>query len=216
MHQRRKAVARIVASGARAVITREEGNFMRLRIALLTWIGASLIALSGCTTIQVSADWDPSANLTGLQTFAWMPGPQKETGNVRLDNPLLNKRIRKAVSQQLQTQGYSEVPASSADFLLGYHLSLDRKLQVNRINNYYGYGYRRYGYWRSRIGGRRTYITEYDVGILIIDLVERTANELVWRGSGESRIRDESTPADADRKVALIVAKILEQFPPAS
>jgi hypothetical protein len=193
---------------------REEGNFMRLRTTLPTWIGASLIAFFGCTSIHVTADWDPSANFASFETFAWMPGPQRETGNVRLDNPLLDKRIRKAVSQQLQTQGYSEAPASRADFLLGYHLSFDRKLQVNTINDYYGYGYRRYGYWGGGIGGSHTYITEYDVGILIIDLVERRANELVWRGSGATRVRDESTPAEADRRVAQVVAKVLEQLPP--
>ena len=193
---------------------REEGKFMRLRNALLTWIGASLIAFFGCTRIHVTADWDPSANFADFQTFAWMPGPQKETGIVRLDNPLLDKRIRKAVSRQLHTQGYSEAPVSSANFLLGYHLSLDRKLQVNTINDYYGYGYRHHGHWGGGFGGNRTYITEYDVGILVIDLVDRTANQLVWRGSAETRIRDESTPAQAEQKVARVVAKILEQFPP--
>jgi hypothetical protein len=193
---------------------REEVDLMRLRSILLAWIGVSLIALNGCTHIRVSADWDPSVSLREFRTFAWLPGSQRETGNVRLDNPLLDKRIRRAINQQLQIQGYSEAPASGADFLLGYHLSLDRKLQVNTINDYYGYGYRRYGYWGGGYGGSRTYVTEYDVGILIIDMVERAANELVWRGTGATRVRDESTPAEADRSVARVVAKILEQFPP--
>jgi hypothetical protein len=194
---------------------RGEGDSMRLRTSLLVWIGASLMLCSGCTYVHVSADWDPSANLTAFQTYAWMPGPQKETGNVRLDNPLLDKRIRKAVNQRLQFQGYSEATDSSPDFLLGYHLSLDRKLTATTINDYYGYGYGRHGHWGIGGVGSRTYIKEYDVGVIIIDLVDSTDNELVWRGSGETRVTDSSNPAEADRKIALVVAKILEQFPPA-
>jgi hypothetical protein len=190
---------------------REEGDAMRLGTTLMAWIGVSLMAWSGCAHVKVSADWDPSANLTSFRTYAWMPGPQKETGNVQLDNPLLDKRIRKAVKAQLQSQGYSEATVSSADFLLGYHLSLDRKLKAVQINNTFGYGYGHRGVWS---GGNRTSIKEYDVGTLIIDLVEREGNELVWRGSGKTQVRDSATPAKADAKVALVVAKILEQFPP--
>jgi hypothetical protein len=183
---------------------------MRLRNTLLAWIGVSLMVWSGCAHVKVSADWDQDINLSDFRTYAWAPGPQKETGDVRVDSTLLDKRIRKAVNAQLRSQGYSEASASNADLLLGYHLSRDRKLNARTINNSFGFRHRHFGVG----GGSRTYINQYDVGTLIIDLFERADNELVWRGSGTARVRDESTPAAADRKVALVVAKILEQFPP--
>jgi hypothetical protein len=190
---------------------RKEGDAMRLRNTLLAWISVSLILWSGCARIRVSADWDPSARLNSFRTYAWLPGPQKETGNVRLDSPLLDKRIRKAINTQLRMQRYSQANASSADLLVGYHLSLDRKLKATTVNDHYGYRYHHYGFGG---GASHTTIHEYDVGILIIDLVERADNELVWRGTGETPFRNERSPHAADQKVAQVVARILEQFPP--
>ncbi len=171
------------------------------------------LTLAGCSSVRVSADFDPAANLHSYKTFAWLPGPQKETGNERIDNPLLDKRIRDGVTRQLQLQGYVEADASAADMLVGYHISLDRKLDVTTVNNHYGYGYR--GAGGSPIASSHTVVHEYETGTLIIDLVDRRKNQLVWRGSGESRLTKRPTPEETDKKVATVVAAILAKFPPA-
>ncbi len=57
-------------------------------------------------------------------------------------------------------------------------------------------------------------MSEYETGTLIIDLVDRRRNELVWRGSGESRLSKHPTPEKTDKKVAKVVGAILAKFPP--
>ena len=174
---------------------------------------AALI-LAGCATVRVQTDFDPAANFHSYKTFAWLPGPQKATGDERIDNPLLVKRVRHGVTRQLQLQGYVEADASAADMLVGYHISLDKKLSVQTINNYYGYGHRGWGAWGRPMGSSQTVVREYEMGTLIIDLVDRRQNELVWRGAGESRLTKRPTPEKTDKKVAEVVGAILAKFPP--
>jgi len=181
---------------------------------LLAMAVLGALTLAGCTTVRVYTDFDPAANFHSYKTFAWHPGPQMATGNERIDNPLLVKRIRQGVTRQLQIQGYVESGASTADMLVGYHISLDKKLSVTTVNDYYGYGHRGYGSWGRGMGTRHTYVNEYEMGTLIIDLVDRRQNELVWRGSGESRLSKHPTPEKTDKKVAEVVSAILAKFPP--
>ena len=35
------------------------------------------LALSGCASIEVSTDYDPEADFTRYQTFAWMEGSSR-------------------------------------------------------------------------------------------------------------------------------------------
>jgi hypothetical protein len=119
------------------------------------------------------------------------------------------------VTRQLQLQGYRVAHASVADMLVGYHISLDKKLSVSTVNNHYGYGYRRWGGWSTPYYATpRTVVREYEMGTLIIDLVDRRQNELVWRGSGESRLSKQPTPEKTDERVTVVVRSILAKFPP--
>lgn len=182
---------------------------------LVTAVAAVLLA-TGCSTVSVDTDWDPRVDFGGFDSYAWLPGPQPETGDVRIDNPLLDQRVRKAIDAQLAAQGHRKVAPDQASFLVGYHLSTEKKLRATTVNSYYGYGYGTWGYWGGPgpAGGSQTMVTEYETGTLIIDVVDRSRNELVWRGSGEKRIGKERTPEESEKVVAEVVAAILERFPP--
>jgi hypothetical protein len=179
-------------------------------LVLVVW------AIGGCSNVSVSTDYDPAFAFSGLGTFAWHSEPQEKTGDARIDNPLLDKRIRRAVEDQLVMQGFRKGDPAQASFLLGYHLSLGKSLQVNTVNDYYGYGYGGYGYWGGPGPGgtSSTTVREYETGTLIIDVVDGKKNELVWRGSGKTRLSESSTPKESNKKVAEVVREILKDFPP--
>ena len=83
-------------------------------------------------------------------------------------------------------------------------------LDVDTVNT--GYGYGRYG----RYGGisTSTTVSEYQEGTLLIDMIDPSSKQLVWRGSGQARIRQSSSPEEREKRIGEAVQQILEDFPP--
>jgi hypothetical protein len=179
------------------------------------WLG--LVGLvCGCSTVQVESDWDPRVDFSGMSRYAWLPGPQQPTGDARIDNPLLDARLRKAIDAQLRAQGHTKTHPADASFLVGYHLSLDKVLRANTINDHYDYGYGTWDYWGGpgTPGRSQTVIREYETGTLVIDIIESARYELVWRGSGSTSLERSTTPEREAKLVARVVGEILKGFPP--
>jgi Domain of unknown function (DUF4136) len=176
--------------------------------------------MGGCSSMEISVDYDPEVTFASLQTYGWLDRPQKATGDPRIDgNTILEKRIRDAVDTELATRGFRKV-TSDPDFLVAYHVSLDKRRSVQTLNSYYGYGagwgygygasYRP-GYWA---GAPETYVYEYEEGTLILDIVNPDNKELIWRGSATDEVHFKSTPEKDQTQLNEAVRKMLEKFPP--
>lgn len=183
---------------------------------LLTLMALPLAWVVGCSSVTVSSDYDPAANFAPYRTFTWLEQPAENT--TQASNPLLHGRILAAVETELGERGYVRSFEGGTDFLIGYHLRIESKLDVQTINSSYGYGYGRYGGyggWGYPVGGySETRVTEYDEGTFILDIVDGKSNELVWRGTAQGRIRDQKTPQERDKAVRETVAAVLKKFPP--
>ncbi len=178
--------------------------------AIRSWIllAATLVA---CETLNVETDYDPSASFPAYKTFAWFPLAQEETGNPRIDNPLIHARLRTAVEDALELKGYVLELQDAPDFFVGYHVSLTSKIDVWTINDHYGSAYR--GHWSGARATTR--VQEYEEGALILDIIDGAEKRLVWRASAQKRLRrDNPTPEESERRIREIVADLLVEFPP--
>lgn len=176
--------------------------------------------LAGCASLQVSSDYDSEADFSALHTYDWLPAPQIESGDPKIQyDSLLANRVKTAVNEQLERKGF-ERSAGHADFLVTYHVAIDNKISVTYLNELYGYGpgwgpnYRRnimhYGY-----PGREAVVSEYQVGTLILDVVRATDRQLIWRGTARDEVYPDNSTKAREKRVRDAVQKILEQFPPA-
>ena len=59
-----------------------------------------------------------------------------------------------------------------------------------------------------------TRIDEYQQGSLVIDVIDPTSLELIWRGIGSKRLPESTDAAEMDKLVADVVKSILSKFPP--
>ncbi len=178
-----------------------------------------MLVLTGCSTLRVSTDYDPATDFSDLHTYEWMPAPVIRTGDPEVSyNSLLESRIHSAVDGVLQARGYrrsSEAP----DFLLAYHVNIDKKESVTYINDLYGYG-PGWGYGPGYYGGGWGYprtevmVTEYKQGTLILDVVRAGNRQLIWRGVATDYVYADDTPADKQENIRNAVAEMLAQFPP--
>ena len=60
----------------------------------------------------------------------------------------------------------------------------------------------------------QTTVREYEVGTLILDMVDRESGKLIWRGSVADTIRDKNTPEERVEVVNQAIAAMLINYPP--
>jgi Domain of unknown function (DUF4136) len=179
------------------------------KLARVTLALASALALAACSSVTVNQDWDPSARFDGLKTWAWQSSTPTVTGNPKLDDPLVHGRIQAALETALAAKGYTKVASGKPDFYVAYHIALEQRLDARTI--YTGYG--PYRGWYG-VGGAQTVVDSYDLGTLLVDFISPATNDVIWRGTAQSRIQELKTPAERQARIQNAVDRLLEQFPP--
>ena len=166
--------------------------------------------LFGCSSVTVSQDYEIGADFSRYRTFAWISADQPRTGDIRVDNPLLDARIRNAVEQTLTSKGFEKKADGQPDMLIAYHLTIRSRIEGDSFRT--GVGYGRDPYWGAT--GFETTIRQFDEGMLVIDIGDAAENRLIWRGTGTRRVTEKVSPEKSTRIVNQTVQEILNQFPP--
>ena len=172
-----------------------------------------LIAISACSSVKVSQDYDLGQPLPELKTYQWLTDVQVQTGDVRVDNPLLDKRIRKAVDRVLAQKGFEKAVEGTPDVKVAYQFSISLKSKSDDVQTGFGFGMGSRGSFGGiRIGTGST-VTQYDEGLLVIDLTN-SQGALLWRGKGTRFLPEHTNPEKTEKIYNELVEKILAQFPP--
>jgi hypothetical protein len=183
---------------------------LRASIAILV----ALPGLSGCAA-RARSDFDREAVFTYYNTFDWIAPPVRASEEgVQSDpegpfarNSLLDKRIRAAVNGNLEARGFRHLESGESDFRLNYHVTFKDNLVGSGSDfGYFGH-YRRGGF----SSGFNWSVRQYQEGTIIIDIVDRAKDQLVWRGWVVRRNRDGNFD---EAEIARAVNLILKRFPP--
>jgi hypothetical protein len=171
--------------------------------------GLAVLAGAACSTVKVDTISAPgeAERASAYRTYAWLPQPENRDAN---HHPLLEGVVRQSVDEELAAKGYQHVTAGKPDFLVGWHASRQTKVDVQSVDSYYGVGWD----WGWAAGPPQNYVTEYQQGTLIIDVVDGAANKLVWRGTAEADLGTNPRAEETAKKVDEAAEKILERFPP--
>jgi hypothetical protein len=173
----------------------------------------ALMTMAGCSAVQVSQDYDPQADLSPYGSWQWQDRVQPSTGDIRVDNPLLDKRIRRAIENHLAGRNIVRTD-TQPELLLSYHLAIEQKIRSDTYPASMGFGgYYPYYPWYGGIG-TETQIRQYEQSRLTIDIHAADTGDLLWRGEGVYRQRIYPTPQEAAAALQHVVDKILKQFPP--
>jgi hypothetical protein len=167
--------------------------------------------VSACSTVDVSADWDPQEPFSRLRTWAWAPfRAATSEADARLRSDLLHRRIQSSVETTLADQGYTKVPeGTQPDFYVAYHVGVNQAIDTRTMYDSYAVGPYR-GAWAVP----QTYVDVYEVGTLLLDVIDTKRNQLVWRGTAKARIQNLTDPVEREKRIDEAVRKVLAQFPP--
>ena len=177
-----------------------------MRALALHLIMFPALLLAGCAArYDVRTDADPAVDFGAYRTFAIPPRPKADTPDM-LDNSLVRKRLEGMFARHLASRGV--LPAATEDppdLLVRYWVTTEQKTDVSTVPSAgvmvapgpYGYGYGGYPggypYWGGRWGPmyQDVIVRDYTEGTLVLDLVDRARDELVWRAYVVGTLRRE-------------------------
>lgn len=167
--------------------------------------------LSGCSTNPVSYDYNPNVNFAAFNSYRWFDQAATGSSDPRINNDLLDTRIKSAIHHQLQARGYGQsTEEGDADFLINYKIAITERTEVDEIETGFSSRFWQLGYHSD------TSVREYDEVTLYIDIYEPTSQSLIWRGIRSYHYYKGGSVAQKDQRMYDMVAQILAGFPPGS
>jgi hypothetical protein len=155
---------------------------------------AALLVACGGPAVSVRATTAPDANLAQYRTFAFFT-PAYRQGK---PESIADQELRRALTQDLQQKGITEVtPGSAPDFLVVYHT------RVREVTNGTSTGYGSYEAWPD--------IRTYDQGTLVVDFIDPHGNKVFWRGIAKAAVMHPESPDP--RKIDWAVSHLMRQYP---
>ena len=172
-----------------------------------------VIAISACSSIPVSQDFEQGFDFSGLNTFAWDANDNDQWG-VAGSNQLVDRRIRSSIENTLTARQFSQAETAKADFLVLYNVVVDQRVRSSNVSGGVSIGRSTRGH-RGSIGvSTGSQIRTYDQGTLLIDVIDVASEQLVWRDVSSQALPDLSDPQRLTDHSNATVAAIFEQFPP--
>lgn len=176
---------------------------------------AALVLLTACSAYTIRHDFDPTADFKGYRTFAWYAASRKAKGKAPDAHPLLDKRVRLSVEQQLQAKGFRLEAQADPDFLVAYYpIYQTRRYRTQTTVAVGGRGF--YRPWGYGVGTRfsTSQTRSYREGTLVLEVVDQRSHELVWQGYAEGALTALDDPQEAQAQIDRAVRDLLDRFPP--
>lgn len=179
-------------------------NKLLILVLSFSWLMASCASQP-----DIYVNSDPSVNVAAYSTFGFfnpLGTDKKGYGS------LTSERLKAATRTRLESLGY-QYSESNPQLLINFGGQLSDKLRVDSVpsaGGYYGYRAGMYGAWG---GYNSTYVDQYTEGTVNIDMVDASANRMVWEGVVTGRVTDK-TKENIGPVLDAVVAELLRDFPP--
>ena len=157
------------------------------------------VLLAGCSSIKVQTNYDDTVDFAPYKTFAFHD-ESIEIEGTSAPRVAVARVIKDELEAELISDGYQE-SRDNPDFLVAFHASV-----IDPASADYNPG--RYSAW----GQGATMIKIVSEGTLIVDIIDASSNELVWRGTATAAVERGSDKAS--EKIHDAVHKIMAKFPP--
>ena len=156
---------------------------LSIKPRLTAALAATAIALAGCASgPDIQADYDKSADFGKYRTYGFVAQAGTDSGDFR---SLSTQMLQNAAARQMEQRGYSR--AENPDLVINFKGKLEEKVDVESTPApYYGPGWG-YGGWYGAPyggwGGTEVTTRRYNVGTLVIDVVDREKRQVVFQGA---------------------------------
>jgi len=164
------------------------------------------LAVTGCATMTVSSHVQSGIDFGRYHSFEWGPADALPTGDPRLDkDPFFQDHLQGAVEKGMAARGLARGTAGDADLLIHYHANVAQRVDINAADRSRGYCYQ---------DDCQAGVLEYEAGTIVLDLVDRKTNKVIWRGWAQEsleRVLDNKDRMEHDINEA--VSRMLARLP---
>jgi hypothetical protein len=170
--------------------------------------GAVMLLTTACGySIKTSTDYDRNVSFSNYHSFYIVKG--NPSGNA-----LMDQRAQADVERALASKGWTEIAESQAQTAVVIHAATKTKHTYETLYDGFGGGWG----WRRGFGGgcgdATTYVNNYKVGTLVVDVFDAKTKQAIWRGSASDALSDSAkSNAQATEQA---INKMFSNFPPGS
>lgn len=179
---------------------------------LTALLATTAIAFTGCASgPDVQADYDKAADFGKYRTYGFVAQADTDNGDVR---SLATQMMQNAAARQMEQRGYTR--AENPDLVINFKGKLEEKVDIEstpapRYGVGWGYGGwygAPYGGW----GGTEVTTRRYNVGTLVMDVVDRERRQVVFQGSISGVVTREMQQ-NREASIGRAVEGIFSQYP---
>jgi hypothetical protein len=174
------------------------------------FVGAGVVALSTLAcgySIRTSTDYDKNVRFSNYHSFYVMKG--NSSGNA-----LMDQRAQADVERALTSKGWTEVAEGQGQAAVVIHAATKTKHTYETLYDGFGGGWG----WRRGFGGgfgdATTYVNDYKVGTLVVDIFDAKTKQAIWHGFASDALSDNA--ASNAQATEQAVDKLFSTFPPGS
>ena len=171
-------------------------QLLLLTCFLLTWA-------TGVQAQKIRVEYNKKQDFSGFKTYSWM----KQSAN---SHPFMVMDIVGEVDDQLQAKGLTKT-TDNPDLLVNAYVALDGSLNVSYDVNVYAMPGLDGPWWDEGNPGAIGHGSDavlIDKGTLVIDVVERSAKKLRWRGVAQANL----DPDQQEKSLEIIEKAIIKMF----
>ena len=161
------------------------------------------LLLIGCSA-DVSTDYNRLVNYSLFKTYQFATPPSQTA--VSLDAT----RVEEAISTQLANKGLQYSPDTSADLTIKHYIQKQSDFESYGTTVGFGYASRNVGIGFSS----PTHYKQYNYGKLIVELIENSSNQVVWRSVSQRKLTDTMTPSSRIEFIDKQISEMFKQYPP--
>ena len=180
------------------------------RLAAMLVVAAG--ALAGCASgPDIQADYDKTADFGQYRSFGFVTQAGTDTGDFR---SLATQMLQNAAARQMEQRGYTR--SDDPDLVINFKGKLEEKVDVESTPApYYGPGWGYRGWYGAPYGGwgaSEVTTRRYNVGTLVMDVVDREKRQVVFQG-GISGVVTKEMQKNREASINQAVEQIFSQYP---
>lgn len=188
-------------------ILNKEISVNKILLVLLT------LFISSCSSLKTDYNYDTQADFSKYKTVAWVDMKGLLT-SYHLSG-VMDERVRKGIQDAFTKKGLTFVEGNNSDLIINYLIKTNRDMDVKSFDVSFGYHpYAGGGIHNTYNTMTFTSTREYESGALIVDLVDRKTNKLLWRALASKGFAERTTQFDKLEAFHKTLKKFMKMYPP--
>ena len=182
------------------------------RSGMTALFAIAALALAGCSSgPEIRADYDRAADFGKYRSYGFVANAGTDSGDFK---SLSTQMLQNAAAREMEARGY--VRSDAPDLVINFKGQLEEKVDIESTPAPYygpGWGYAGWGgaYWGGW-GGTEVTTRRYNVGTLVMDVVDREKRQVVYQGGVEGVVTREMMQ-NREASINAAVGHIFSKYP---